>query len=184
MASHEPLPHVSANGAGGATAVRATVRVGEHETAYRTAGAGRPILLLHAPRGADAVLEVLIELLDGRRRIIHPESPPPAPQAVSAWLRSLLDGLGLAPVGIVAHGELGLAALTFALLEPERVDRIALVQDDRRDDAVHQAALEDRLTATGHPLLVVRRTELQACPPAVREAVARFFGVTPNWAGA
>lgn len=157
---------------------RATVHAGGVETTYLVAGSGLPVVLLHGPRGARLAWGALAEILRDQRRLLSPEGPAPAPHAFSAWLRSFLDGLGYDRVGIVAQDEFALAALTYALLEPDRVERLLLVHDDHPDTAVHRQVVADRLSATGHPLLIVRRPGAEACPESVRDAIGAFFGVT------
>lgn len=172
---HPALPSPAAAEPGSPALVRAVVQVGDLETTYLVAGAGRPVVLLHGPRGARLAWGALAEILGGRRRLLAPEFPAPHPHAFSAWLRCFLDGLGLPSVGVVAQDEYALAALTFALLEPDRVERLALVHDDQPDAAVRQPVLEDRLHATGHPLLIIRRPAPGHCPPPVRSAIGTFF---------
>lgn len=178
---HIALPSPDPPGTDSPRLVRAVVHAGTHQTTYLVAGSGPPVVLLHGPRGARLAWGALAEILGGRRRLVAPESPAPAPHAFSAWLRTFLDGLGLAKVGIVAQDEFALAALTFALLEPDRVERLALVHDDHPDSAVRQPVLEDRLHATGHPLLVIRRPGPGPCPEPVRRAIGSFF--VPTAAG-
>ncbi|HKJ02999.1 MAG TPA: hypothetical protein VJ997_11110, partial [Longimicrobiales bacterium] len=74
----------------------------------------------------------------------------------TAWVRGLLDGLGLPVVGVVADGGFGILALGFTLADPERVDRLVLAFRDVADPRVRGAAFEDALTVTGRPVLVVR----------------------------
>jgi pimeloyl-ACP methyl ester carboxylesterase len=107
-----------------ADVVHASVLAGATETRYMRTGAGRPVLLLLDDPEAGGV---------GSR----PRFRVPVPEAVvatagggpafSAWMRAFLDGLGAPRVSVVARGACAVAALCFALREPERVDRLVLV---------------------------------------------------------
>ena len=58
--------------------------------------------------------------------MILPELPTAEPR-FHAWFRGFVDGMGLPPMTLVAVGDLCVPALEFALLEPERIQRLLLV---------------------------------------------------------
>jgi pimeloyl-ACP methyl ester carboxylesterase len=166
--------------------VRAFVHAGGATTAYLRAGHGAPVVLLVEPGSSD----VLVGRLARDFRVVAPEVPAPpetappetAPPettppdtvadpagrlAFCRWLRAFCDGLGIERCGLVAGAAYGAAALAFALLEEERVERLVLL-DARRLDG-HAAELAAR---TSSPPLCL-------CPPtgdaAAAEAAAHFL---------
>lgn len=140
------------------------VQAGDVETRYRRAGQGPAVLLLGTHELGDARHAALFLALARAFRVTRPQPFPVdrprgarAPtRPVSAWLRGLMDGLGLERASIVADDAFGVVALGFATAEPDRVDRLVLLDGDLRDPAIPGAAHEDRLRASGHPLLIVR----------------------------
>lgn len=156
--------------------VRAFVHAGGATTAYLRAGHGPPVVLLVEPGSSD----VLVGRLARDFRVVAPEVPAPPetalPETVAdpsgrlafcRWLRAFCDGLGIERCGLVADAAYGAAALAFALLEEERVERLVLL-DARRLDG-HAAELAAR---TSSPPLCL-------CPPtgdaASAEAAAHFL---------
>lgn len=138
--------------------IRAVVQAGSTETRYCRAGSGAPVLLLGAGGMAGPFVLPLFHALAGSFRVIAPEPPGDAGGdgvPVCRWLRDVIDGLGLARPSIVADESLGVACLSFALADPERVERLVLV---RRDGALDDP-LEDALALSGHPLLLLHAGE-------------------------
>ena len=74
--------------------------------------------------------------------------------SVRSWLPSFLDGLGVLQASIIADERFGVQVINFALADPTRVARLALLCSSRelvtsesyRRDAFHQ---------TGQPLLLL-----------------------------
>jgi hypothetical protein len=79
---------------------RAVVWVGGEATAYLRAGCGAVVVLLMADYDGPAALE-LIALLSMAHLVIAPSVPRDV--ALPGWLASLLEGLGLASVCVVAE---------------------------------------------------------------------------------
>lgn len=100
---------------------------------------GRTVLLLHGKNFSGAYWADSIRALSARGyRVIAPDqlgfgkSSKPAHfqfsfHALSSATRSLLDALSLTQVSVVGHSMGGMLATRFALLFPERVERLALV---------------------------------------------------------
>jgi hypothetical protein len=149
---------------------RASVYIAGRETGYRHAGRGRPVLILS---GDDSIHGRLAAALSSVARVIVPEriEGDDSTSTVS-WIRGLLDGLGLERAGLVADKANGLVAITLALADPFRVDRVALLVDG--EAVVDGVGMEERLESTGQRVLIVGRP-----------AGARDTGATagPAWIG-
>lgn len=133
----------------------AEVRAGAHTVRYRRHGTGRAVVLLTPRAGSLALWPELVDTLRAEFRVIIPE--PPVDVETEDWLGALLDGLGLQQVSAIAAGELCMAALERALLEPEQLSRIVFVGEGRgRTSALDGGFETDRGLATV-PMLIVRR---------------------------
>lgn len=138
--------------------IEAVVQAGSFETAYRRAGRGGTVLVLLA--GEDQELgDWLFDRLGERFRTIAPDLPPDleaTPSLLGAWLRALIDGLGLeqpAVVGGIAHAH---ALLRFAARDPDRVGRLVLLQGDaHRNTAETEAALAAEARVARGPVHVM-----------------------------
>ena len=161
--------------------IEAVVQTGAFETPYRRAGRGGPVLLLvggGAPAG-----QRLFDDLARRFRTIAPLLPPwlagdggPG-ESFDEWLRGLIDGLGLQRPALVAEADHGPVLLRFAGLDPDRVERIALVLYGPSEGPAEQA-LREAAAAALHPVLVVRipdAEEPETCAAAIA-ALVEFLG--------
>ncbi len=124
--------------------IEAVVQTNGSETVYRRAGSGRPVLLL--VRDA-ALRDRLLSDLSGGCRVVAPVMPPEVADAASgpargevgggpgadgdapfgAWLRGVIDGLGLSAPALVAGPELAPAVLAFAVADPDRAERVVVL---------------------------------------------------------
>ena len=106
-------------------------------TAYRTAGRGAPVVLIHGV-GLDATIwEAQAAALAERYRVVaydmlgHGQSAcPPGARALGDFvdqLAELLDALELRRVALVGFSMGGLVARAFAAAYPERVSHLALL---------------------------------------------------------
>jgi pimeloyl-ACP methyl ester carboxylesterase len=103
---------------------------------YATAGAGRPVLLLHqTPRSWDEYREVIPQLARERHVIAmdtigYGESYKPARRCeIEDYARgaiALLDGLGVRSTAVVGHHTGAVVAMELAASYPERVERLVL----------------------------------------------------------
>jgi pimeloyl-ACP methyl ester carboxylesterase len=137
--------------------IQAVVQVGPVEVAYRRAGAGAPVVLLHDGEHGAALAAALFDVLATRFRVIAPDAPPAAAAGVTLarWLRGLIDGLGLERPSIVAAEEVGVAVLAFAMDDPDRVDRLAILRCAGVDLTRELDPVVDVLFGSGHPLMVL-----------------------------
>jgi pimeloyl-ACP methyl ester carboxylesterase len=145
--------------------IEAVIQTATSEVAYRRAGRGPHVLLLTDGADDDRLRDALFSSLAEHFRVI---APVPA-HADPALLRDIIDGLGLERPSIVADEASGIAALAFALLDPERVDRVVVVRH-RRAGPARQPHVDDTLTLSGHPLFLL---QLATAEPDVLPEVAR-----------
>lgn len=131
------------------------VRTRDQVVRYRRSGAGRAVLVLHAPDAFGPLWPEVLEHLAGGGRLIVP-SPPDTSDGVEQWLALLLDGLGLWNVVLVATGGFCMPAIERALVEPDRIARIILAcSAGANAEAVENA--RGRLSSV--PLLVLNREQ-------------------------
>jgi pimeloyl-ACP methyl ester carboxylesterase len=122
---------------------------------YVSAGAGRPVLLLHqTPRSWDEYREV-IPILARERRVVamdtigYGESYKPARRSdIEDYARgaiALLDGLRIGSTAVVGHHTGAVIAMELAASYPDRVERLVLSSSPFVD-----AADRDRRRTGGH----------------------------------
>ena len=113
------------------------VVVDGHRLAYREAGAGPPVLLLHGIPTSSQLWRDVIPTLARTRRVVAPDllnygrsdKPARADVSINAQARlmlGLMDALGLRRVDLVAHDIGGGVAQLMAVRRPERIARLAL----------------------------------------------------------
>jgi len=144
---------------------RAFVHTRWREIGYTRSGRGAPVLLLAAH---DPTRERLRAAFARHFTVIAPGLTESGYSTNGLfWLPVFLDSLGLDRPHLVVTDPHGLAALHFALSDPDRVDRIAMLWQDEVavEVANREDSLEDRLRISGHPLLLL------ALPPE-REDIA------------
>jgi pimeloyl-ACP methyl ester carboxylesterase len=139
----------------------AQVRSADYTTRYVRVGAGQPVLIVDVTMNSSSLWPELIGRLAEGRRVILPEVQGGGDR-FGAWLRSFLDGMGLPPVTLVATNELCVAALEFALLEPDRIARLVLVPAGSAEATGLVSVITPSLGAASVSMLVVRRD----CPTA------------------
>ncbi|MHB9757316.1 alpha/beta fold hydrolase [Streptomyces sp. BYX5S] len=108
-----------------------------YRRAYRIAGEGPAVLLIHGVGASCAHWEDCIAALARRHTVIAPDllghgdsAKPRADYSVAAYangLRDLLGVLGIDRVTLVGHSFGGGVAMQFAYQFPERVDRLVLI---------------------------------------------------------
>lgn len=144
--------------------IDAIVQAGRVETPYCCAGRGRRILVLSSRTTADPLIHEVFSALAPRFRVLAPTCTPAGRDSAAllaggagaaVWLRDVMDGLGLTRPSIVADECVGITALSFALSDPERVDRLVLLRRDRSDPVLQESVLGDPPGSAGHPLLVI-----------------------------
>jgi pimeloyl-ACP methyl ester carboxylesterase len=112
-----------------------------HRVAYRLAGEGPPIVLIHGITASSASWQVVGPMLARRHAVLapdllgHGESAKPRGDysmgAFASELRDLMVALGIGPATIVGHSLGGGVAMQFACQFPERAQRLALVSSGR-----------------------------------------------------
>lgn len=133
---------------------RCVVHINGQEAPYLRAGQGTPVIMLVDGPEAAGDVEALVTALSPHHRVTMPTLP--AGDRVDR-LRSFLDGIGLLHTHVIAADGWVAPALAFTLLDPERVDRLALIDTQAGEPEV-TAALFDRLAGAGHPLFVARES--------------------------
>ncbi|HEX2165182.1 MAG TPA: hypothetical protein VHM02_14655 [Thermoanaerobaculia bacterium] len=154
--------------------IRAVVHAAGVATPYLRTGRGAPVVLVAGQEWT----RLLLPLLAGGRSVLAPEVPalptsatdPSGRVAFCRWLRAVFEGLGLERPALVAAGGAVTAALAFALLEEDRLERLVLLAaaaeeaDDRE--------LDGRL---GCPSLRLRAVAGGAEARVAAEAAVRFL---------
>ena len=155
-----------------------------HRVAYRLAGSGPPIVLVHGITSSSVVWEGVGPQLARHHTVLAPDllghgqsAKPRGDYSMGAFasgIRDLALTLGLGPVTVVGHSLGGGVAMQFAYQFPERTERLALVSSGGLGRSVH--GLLRAATLPGSelvlPLLAGRRV-LDA-----GRALGRAFGRT------
>ena len=116
---------------------RETVERHGRRIAWRGAGEGPPVLLLHGIGSGSASWEAQLDALAGRYRAVAWDAPgyggsdplpgdTPPSGAYGDAVADLLDGLGIERVNLVGHSLGGLIAASFAARHPERLASLTL----------------------------------------------------------
>ena len=105
--------------------------------AYRDAGTGEALLLIHGMAGSSATWRAIIPQLSNKYRVVapdllgHGQSAKPRGDyslgAFAVWLRDLLDELGLTRVTVVGHSLGGGVAMQFIYQHPDYCQRLVLI---------------------------------------------------------
>ncbi|WP_406648553.1 alpha/beta hydrolase [Aliisedimentitalea scapharcae] len=105
--------------------------------AYRVAGQGAPVLLIHGVGMQSAAWGPQMDALSATHRVIaldmpgHGGSDPVAADAdlpvFVAWLDAVLTALGLGPVNLAGHSMGAMIAGGYAACHPDKVARVALL---------------------------------------------------------
>jgi len=108
-----------------------------HRVAYRLAGSGPPIVLMHGITASSVVWEHVGPRLARNHTVLAPDllghgqsAKPRGDYSMGAFasgIRDLVLSLGLGPATVVGHSLGGGVAMQFVYQFPERVERLALV---------------------------------------------------------
>ncbi len=108
-----------------------------HRVAYRLAGSGPPIVLIHGVTASSVVWDLVGPQLARNHTVLAPDllghgqsAKPRGDYSMGAFasgIRDLVLSLGLGPVTVVGHSLGGGVAMQFSYQFPERVERLALV---------------------------------------------------------
>jgi pimeloyl-ACP methyl ester carboxylesterase len=105
--------------------------------AYREAGAGEALLLIHGMGGSSATWKAVLPELSKRYRVVapdllgHGQSAKPRADyslgAFAAWLRDLLDELDITRATVVGHSLGGGVAMQFIYQHRDYCERLVLI---------------------------------------------------------
>ncbi|MBD0322597.1 MAG: alpha/beta fold hydrolase [Aldersonia sp.] len=105
--------------------------------AYQDAGEGEPLLLIHGMAGSSSTWRAMAPMLSKKYRVITPDLPGHGASAkprgdyslgaFAAWLRDLLDELGVEKVTIIGQSLGGGVAMQFAYQHPDYCNRLVLI---------------------------------------------------------
>lgn len=147
------------------------------ELAYREAGAGDPVVLIHGVGMQSAAWAPQIAALSHSHRVIALDMPghggsAPLPQVAQLsdfieWLNSALDALELGTVSLAGHSMGALIAGGYAATHPERLARVALLNGVYR----RQSAARDAVIA--------RADMIRSGGFDLETPLARWFGDSP-----
>src|SRR5438270_4354299 len=118
-----------------------------HRVAYRMAGSGPPVLLIHGVASSSADWEVAGPMLARRHSVLAPDllghgasAKPRGDYSMGAFasgIRDLAVSLGVGTATIVGHSLGGGVAMQFAYQFPERAERLVLVGSGGLGQDVH-----------------------------------------------
>lgn len=107
------------------------------QVAYRDAGSGDALLLIHGMAGSSATWEAILPALSRHHRVIAPDLPGHGASdkprgdyslgAFAAFLRDLLDELGIDKVTVVGQSLGGGIAMQFTYQHPQHCERLVLI---------------------------------------------------------
>lgn len=114
-----------------------SISAGKIKTNYIAAGTGRPVILLHGAGAGGITWSPVIKPLSAHFHVIVPdivgygESDKPSASYdrpfFSTWLKDFCDALGLDKLSMIGNSQGGAIALQFVLDNPNRVERLVLV---------------------------------------------------------
>lgn len=90
-------------------------------------GATSPVWFSVAPRLAERHRVYAVDLIVDAGRSINNGRTPKTPADLHTWLTNVLDGLGLDRTALCGHSYGSWIAVTFTIANPDRIDRLALV---------------------------------------------------------
>ena len=90
-------------------------------------GATSPVWFAVAPELAKDHRVYAVDLIVDAGRSANTGRTPKTPGDLHAWLTNVLDGLGIARPALCGHSYGSWLALTYTIAQPDRVDRLALI---------------------------------------------------------
>ena len=148
------------------------------------AGSGHPVLMIHGGNSVAAAWEPLLSLLQPHFHLYAPDRPGCGltekidyrrvafREHAVAFVRSVMDVLGLERASLMGNSMGGYWALVFALANPDRVDRLALVGEPA--GSTEKLTRFHRLTATPGLNRLLYATILKARREEARERLGRL----------
>ncbi|HZN14290.1 MAG TPA: alpha/beta fold hydrolase [Acidimicrobiales bacterium] len=160
-----------------------------HQVAYRAAGDGSAILLIHGIAGSSTTWARALPLLANNHSVVapdllgHGESAKPRGDyslgAYASGIRDLMTALGHERATIVGHSLGGGIAMQFAYQFPERCERLVLVASGGLGKEVAPLLKAISLPGAEYVLPVILRRELNGVVSRVVRAIGRV-GVKPD----
>jgi pimeloyl-ACP methyl ester carboxylesterase len=166
-----------------AVAHRRMITLNGHRIAYRDAGAGEVLLLVHGLGGSSSSWAEVIPKLSGKYRVIAPDllghgrSDKPrgeySPAVFAGLLRDLLDALGIDKATVVGHSLGGGVAMTFASQHRNYCRRLVLLNSGGFGSEVSVLLRMLSVRGTGFvlPLIAAVRAVWTGGASTVREVV-------------
>jgi len=155
-----------------------------HRVAYRLAGSGPPIVLIHGITSSSAGWELVGPRLARDYTVVAPDllghgqsAKPRGDYSMGAFasgIRDLVLALGLGPVTVVGHSLGGGVAMQFAYQFPERTERLALVASGGLGRRVHGFLRAATLPGSELVLPVLAGRQVLAAGRAVGRALGRM----------
>lgn len=160
------------------------IEVHGYRRAFRMAGTGPPLLLIHGITDSSLTWAPVFDALAEHYTVIAPDllghgdsDKPRGDYAVAAYangMRDLLSILGIERITVVGHSLGGGVAMQFAYQFPEKVERIALVCPAGMGAGVHPAFRLATMAGAGPALKAITswpvRTAVRAAIPVVTAA--------------
>ncbi|NGP89646.1 alpha/beta fold hydrolase [Fodinibius halophilus] len=147
------------------------IQVGDIKTAYLAAGDGPPLVLLHGSGIGGVVWYQSIGTLSTHFRVIAPDvvgygesdKPPAAYDKAfyARWLRNFFDELGLHEGYLVGNSCGGAISLQFAMNNPGRIKRLALINSGALGKQMDNGAKLRFLLLNCYPSLTTARWATQ-----------------------
>jgi pimeloyl-ACP methyl ester carboxylesterase len=144
------------------------------KVAYRAAGAGDPLVLIHGVGMQSAAWEPQINTLSQTHHVVAVDMPGhggsdglPATASLAdfvAWLHAVLHALGTGPVSLAGHSMGALVSGGYAVTYPEMVARLALLNGVFRRSEDARAAV------------IARAEQIQDGVIDLETPLARWFG--------
>ncbi len=154
-----------------------------HRVAYRLAGSGPPIVLIHGITASSAVWEMVGPRLARNHTVLAPDllghgqsAKPRGDYSMGAFasgIRDLVLALGVGPVTIVGHSLGGGVAMQYAYQFPERTGRLALVSSGGLGRQVHGFLRAATLPGSELVLPLLAGRQVLAAGRAVGRALGR-----------
>lgn len=155
-----------------------------HRVAYRLAGSGPPVVLVHGITASSAEWELVGSQLARRHTVLAPDlighghsAKPRGDYSMGAFasgIRDLVLWLELGPATIVGHSLGGGVAMQFAYQFPERTERLALVSSGGLGRGVHAFLRAATLPGSELVLPLLAGSQVLAAGRAVGRALARL----------
>jgi pimeloyl-ACP methyl ester carboxylesterase len=160
------------------------VRIHGHRVAFRLAGTGPLIVLVHGITGNSAQWEPVMEILRDRYTVFapdllgHGESAKPRGDyslgAYASGIRDLLIGLAAEPATVVGHSLGGGIAMQLAYQFPERCGRLVLISSGGIAREVHPLLRAASLPGSEIVLPLLTHARLLDAGAAVGRLLGRF----------